>query len=279
MRRRRAFTLVELLVVVAIITILIAILLPILMRAKRQAQKVICQANLRTIGAGLMMYVEDHKYYPGGWINTGPPGAAYLQGGPVAVWPTLIRKYLGSRKPFYCPARDAKFMWTDPPSEPRVLPKPSQQVAFGYGATEYVIYSTMDGQPRYSVPWSYAYNFCGAGGIRNPVDLHIQRGLGWLVEDSGLPLVKATMVKKPGEMIAIADSSGEFGNIAMAAAEWRAFMPEASGRGPGNIHQGGANVLFCDGHVEWYLQKDLIVADWQNGREPIRRYWNNDNEP
>src|SRR5947207_11076406 len=103
MRGKRAFTLVELLVVIAIIVILIFILLPNLMRAKRQAQKVICQANLRTIGHGLMMYVDENKYYPGGWINYG--------GHPTAVWPPMIRRYLGgSGKPFYCPARDASFM-------------------------------------------------------------------------------------------------------------------------------------------------------------------------
>jgi prepilin-type processing-associated H-X9-DG protein len=91
--------------------------------------------------------------------------------------------------------------------------------------------------------------------------------------------IKATRVKKPAEMIAIADSNGEFGNFLMTAAEWQAYMPDASGRVPGSIHQGGANVLFCDGHVQWYLQKELLVADWQRGNEPIRRFWNNDNEP
>ena len=28
---------------------------------------------------------------------------------------------------------------------------------------------------------------------------------------------------------------------------------------PGRVHGGGANVLFCDGHVTWYRQEDLIV--------------------
>jgi prepilin-type processing-associated H-X9-DG protein/prepilin-type N-terminal cleavage/methylation domain-containing protein len=277
MRGKRAFTLVELLVVVGIIAILIAILLPVLNRVKRQAQQVACSANLRSIGQGLMMYVDEYKYYPGAWVNYG--------GHPTAIWPTLIRKTLrGNRKVFYCPAREARFMWTNPPSGP-IVPSNPNLAPFGYEPREAVVISTTDGRPGWT-PFSYAYNFCGAGGIRNVSESQFNsaldptgRGLGWLVEDNGKPLVKSTKVKKPAEMIAIADSNGEFGNFLMAAAEWQAGMPDGSGRAPGYIHQGGANVLFCDGHVQWYLQKDLLVADWQRGNEPIRRLWNNDNEP
>ncbi len=279
MRGKRAFTLVELLVVIGIIVILVAILLPILMRAKRQAQKVVCQANLRSIGQGLMFYVDDYHYYPGGWKNYATA--------PTAIWPTLIRKSLrGSRKVFYCPARSTEFMWTNPPSAGPRLPAPSAFIPFGYEPNEPVVISSTDGRPGWTL-FSYAYNFAGAGGIRNvsnstPPVLNC-RGLGWLLEDSGsvdaIHFIKATRVKKPAEMIAIADSNGEFGNFLMTAAEWQTGMPDGSGRTPGYIHQGGANVLFCDGHVQWYLQKDLLVADWQKGSEPIRRFWNSDNEP
>lgn len=70
MFRRKGFTLVETLVVIAIIAILAAILFPVFAQAREKARQVDCISNIRQIGMGLMMYVQDHdEYYPVGQYN------------------------------------------------------------------------------------------------------------------------------------------------------------------------------------------------------------------
>jgi len=80
LRSRRGFTLIELLVVIAIIAILAAILFPVFARARAAARKTTGISNLKQIGLGTMMYIQDYDerfpYYNWGCHSCNESGNA-----------------------------------------------------------------------------------------------------------------------------------------------------------------------------------------------------------
>lgn len=61
---KRAFTLVEILVVIAIIMLLAAILFPVFATARERARSASCQSNLKQLGTAMTMYIGDWERYP-----------------------------------------------------------------------------------------------------------------------------------------------------------------------------------------------------------------------
>lgn len=96
---RRAFTLVELLVVVAVVLILCALWLPAVSRSRQSAKRAACLNNLKQVSAGLHMFADDNgDVLP----NTNAVTSAYKE---------LMKRYVGLEAPsspkdrlFSCPA-------------------------------------------------------------------------------------------------------------------------------------------------------------------------------
>ncbi len=107
---RGGFTLVELLVVIAVIAMLISILLPVLGRAREQTRAVMCESNLRMLGLAVQMYADGNR----GWF----PEWGYAHGGGEAgasrAWiNTVSPEYGRDRNLLKCPS-DRSGHWTKP---------------------------------------------------------------------------------------------------------------------------------------------------------------------
>ena len=117
---RRAFTLVELLVVLLIIGLLAALLLPAFARAKSQARRISCLSNMRQVGLATTLYMADYGglfHHHEGWVlddgsqtDVLPATPAQCAGGGAGnsqaekPWVIFLQPYLRSRQAAFCPA-------------------------------------------------------------------------------------------------------------------------------------------------------------------------------
>lgn len=113
---RRAFSLVELLVVISLIGVLVAILLPSLAKARAAGRSAVCLSNAHQIGVAAAAYSADHRefivpsYNMGGTGGPSDPAAVALGGTPVDGWAPILDRggYIPGRRTlksnaFTCP--------------------------------------------------------------------------------------------------------------------------------------------------------------------------------
>jgi prepilin-type N-terminal cleavage/methylation domain-containing protein/prepilin-type processing-associated H-X9-DG protein len=253
---RKGFTLVELLVIIAVIAILAALLLPALARAKTSALSAKCKSNLRQWGLSLHMYTSD-------WGDKYPLRSYETNAGVWTYWQQSLEAYAikWTSRDYNCPGFKGLIGCTNVPN--------------GYTPDSYWPVNSS----------SYGYNAFGSRCAQ--VNPHL--GLG---EDRvfiapgpfGPPWeqpVPASQVIVPSQMFAIGDSRVEcYGSGAEVALNGYGVDALYCGLFSGNMplcypprHGTAYNVVFCDGHVQG--MKPILMFNPTN-TAPM---WNRDHQP
>jgi prepilin-type processing-associated H-X9-DG protein/prepilin-type N-terminal cleavage/methylation domain-containing protein len=253
-----AFTLTELLVVVAIIGILAALLLTAITQTKGKALRIQCANNLHQLGLTLQQFVGDNQVYPLGVNNK------YLKGGypeHQTSWDTALQGILNRADPVHNP----KFAET-----------------MGKGVWHCAAASRPSNIPAESGYFSYGYNVYGLSQKSKSDSLGLGGHYIWNTgpDKSMAPPVKDSEVVNPSEMMAIGDSFLG-GNGVIVDGGWifgrTSGLKDYFGSTKRSYarHQGKANVVFCDGHVESPTLKFLF----EDTTDEALNRWNRDHLP
>jgi prepilin-type N-terminal cleavage/methylation domain-containing protein/prepilin-type processing-associated H-X9-DG protein len=258
-----AFTLVELLVVIAVIAILAALLLAALSHGIGAARKTYCANNLRQLGHAMQLFVGDNHAYP---LESNPDFDKGSYPNHYDFWILALDHELGFENNSHSADFEDKGIWKCPAAfEPSDwLPNLNNT---GDGKTVYV---------------SYGYNGCGMG-MSASTDTN-SFGLGeqykWKKPNPTVLPVSESEIVSPSEMMAVGDGFMGHDNMLLGGESriWRTYYVPLSLKPNSkdfSRHQGKLNIVFCDGHVE----SPTLQFLFSDTSDTALNRWNRDHLP
>jgi len=254
--RRRAFTLVELLVVIGIIALLIAILLPVLSRAREAADAVKCLSNLRQLALANSMYVAQ-------WNGWGVPGVM----GPPSASRVSWQNNNGWRRNIN-------------------LPEAAQApIGFSQAPDGLICPAALHARDRGWLNYSYGYNIRHVNYVPKPLIFTLPVASDWNPTTTEFAGIKANRVRNPAEKIQFIDAMSPFVEPQMSNHYARIDQYQEYGQPPGTVNatrvialpayrhgrdqksnNAKINIAFWDGHAAQMRRGD--VAAVQTPQDP-----------
>ena len=223
---RRAFTLIEILVVIAIIGILSAILFPVLSRARENGRKTVCLSNLKQLGLAFQQYTQDSagKYPLAGQYQHWAKGGHWITGG-LSTGAQTPKDFSDTEMGLANPTTFATV------AEHSAYPQNTVGALAAYtkSAGIYVCPSAPDGNVK---KLSYSMN-CALAGLSN------------------------VRVRNPGDIVVLVDE-GKTLNDGYFWATSDGLSTDALFDG----HNGGGNLLYADGHAK-FMKSAEVTADFK----------------
>jgi prepilin-type processing-associated H-X9-DG protein/prepilin-type N-terminal cleavage/methylation domain-containing protein len=218
--RRRAFTLVELLVVIGIIALLISILLPSLSKAREMGKSVKCLSNLRQLGIATVSYANESKSYL--------PYPTTTQGEQV-LWFNCVDPYLQK---------------LSPPSGRTGVAANREYSPF----KQCVVYDELEGGIQTS-----------GGQNQNKEFARTYKMNSHLRHNNPAGQMKVTELREPTSVVVFGDATSldQAGPIdnQWESGQFSFEVDDKTQAGPALRHLKGANIAFADGHAEFVLSK------------------------
>jgi prepilin-type N-terminal cleavage/methylation domain-containing protein/prepilin-type processing-associated H-X9-DG protein len=234
---RAGFTLVELLVVIAVIAILAAILYPVFAIAREKARQTGCTSNLRQIGTAVQMYLQD---YDGTYPGNPYPGQ---QANPIQTldWTPYYIKlypYVKNYQLFVCPSRgNGKF------GAPRLESLVLKEERANCDIATYPD-STPGTNDHLFWRMSYAYN----EELKHTLEVEIANTARMPMLWDANSVWSAPDKNKPGIEPVGGLETGHNGDC---------YPPDTQTQYVVMRHNGGLNMVFADGHVKYVAWNEL----------------------